>query len=50
VARLLENTYRILAGKFKARDHLEGQGVGGILILKSALNRMGGGGGGGEFF
>jgi len=44
MARMIENTCRNLVGKFKARDRLEGQGVGGILILKCALNRMGGGG------
>ena len=43
---MLENTCRILVGKCKARDHLEGQDVGGILILKRALNRIEGGGAG----
>jgi len=41
---MIENTCRILVAKFKARDHLEGQGVGWILILNCALNRIGGGG------
>jgi hypothetical protein len=36
---MLENTCRILVGKFKARDHLEDQDAGGILILKYGRTR-----------
>jgi len=38
---MLENTCRILVGKFKARDHLEGQSVRWDFDIKVCLEQDG---------